>query len=1041
MRKTLLVLSTVVFLLTNVAWAQERTVSGRVTATEDGSSLPGVNVVLKGTTNGTATDADGRFSLAIPSAGGSLVFSFIGLESKEVPIGDRSVVDVSLGLDVTQLNEIVVVGYGTQNRKDLSGSVASIAGDAIATTPNQSFEQALGGRAPGVSVTTPNGVLNNPPVIRIRGVNSIALSSQPLVVIDGIPTFSGDQSANSAANNPLSSINPSDIESIEVLKDASAAAIYGSRASAGVILITTKRGKQGKGSIKWDSWVGFTKPFNLVDLLNAEQYLEIKNEGAANFSMAPQFFMNQDADGNDINTNWYDYVYQTGTSFSNNLSFSGGTASTNYFLSVGRTDQEGMIRTNTFERTTARLNLDNTVNDWIKVGVNIAYTNSLNGAPNTGSLDGQAFNTSGGARLAFVTAPIVPAYLNDGTYNIASNNQIGRLNNLQQVGFTNAEFVFNENIQTSETNQIQGSIYANWEPIKGLNLRTNYGIDRLEVQNMLYYSPLHGDGFGSGGVTTNSLRNVNRWNWQNTIQYDKQFAESHNISLLVGGEQQYTSTQGWGLSRTVVADPFFETIQGNFTTNNPSSLTIGENYLLSYFGRVNYDFNKKYFATFNIRRDGYSAFSADNKYGVFYGGAVAYSISEEEFFKNSGISNTFSFLKLRATYGSVGNTQGIGNYASLNLYGSGLYAANPTWVYTQAGNEDLKWETSTKTDLGLSFGLLQDRIQGEFVYYKNSISDMILAVPQAPSKGIPGNSIDQNIGTMDNTGIEFSVNAKAINKGDFQWDISFNFTTLKNEVVELAGGDIQTATGGLETANITRVGESIGSLYVVETAGVNPDNGRRIFVKRDGTLVQYDHSALVANRWTEVETGAITSAPTTAADGKVYGPTLPTYYGGFDNTFRYKNFDLGVFFQYSGGNYIYNGTKAGLRDQRFWNNHTDVLDRWTPENQDGTIPRIVFGDNISNGSSFPISENVEKGNFIRLRNVVLGYNFNSDLLSKAHIKSLKIYAQVQNAFLISKYSGYDPEVSTNGNSTTGIGVDRNSVGQARTFTFGLNLGL
>ncbi|MFZ5972847.1 MAG: SusC/RagA family TonB-linked outer membrane protein [Bacteroidota bacterium] len=983
------VLALCLSLLALGAMAQERTVSGKVTSAEDGSAIPGVNVVLKGTTTGTTTDADGGYRLSVPSSGGTLVFSFIGLETKEVAIGERTTVDVALGMDVTQLSEVVVVGYGTQTRKELAGSIASISGGDIALTPVQSFEQALGGRAPGVNVTTPNGVLNNPPVIRIRGVNSISLSSFPLVVIDGIPTFTDNQSQNSASNNPLSSVNPADIESIEVLKDASAAAIYGSRASAGVILITTKKGKKGRSSVNFDSWFGFTQPFRLVDLLDADQYLEIKNEGAANAGLAPQFFRNQDANGNDINTNWYDYVYRTGTAYSNNVNISGGTESTNYFLSVGRTDQEGMIKANSFERTNARLNLDNTVNDWIKIGTNVSYTNSLNAAPNTGSLSGQAFNTSGIARLAFVTAPIVAPYLNDGSYNIASNNQVGRLNNLQQVGFTNPEFLVNENKMTSETNQIQASIYANWSPLKGLNLRTTYGVDRLSIQDILYYSPRHGDGFGSGGVATNTMRNLNRWNWQNTAQYDVQLAESHNLSVLVGGEQQYTTRLGWGLSRTVVADPFFETIQGNYTTNNPSGLAQGENYLVSYFGRVNYDFKKKYFATFNLRRDGYSAFAPGNKYGLFYGGALAYALSEEEFFKNSSISNTLNFLKVRATYGSVGNTQGIDDFASLQLYGSGLYAADPTLVFTQAGNTALQWETSTKTDIGITYGLFQDRIQGELVYYKNQIDDMILPVPQAPSKGIPNNSIDQNIGSMLNSGIEFNLTAKAINKQDFTWSVNFNITTLKNEVLELAGGDIQTATGGLETANITRVGESIGSLYVVQTNGVNPENGQRIYVKRDGTQVQYNHSAPVASRWTVVGTGAVTTAPTTAADGVVFGPTLPKFYGGFDNTFKYKNFDLGVFLQYSGGNYIYNGTKAGLRDQRFWNNHTDVLDRWTPENRGGSIPRIVFGDNISNGSAFPISENVEKGDFVRLRNVSLGYNFNSQLLSKAHIRTLR----------------------------------------------------
>ena len=1039
MKKFLLTFFTVCIAFYSLA--QDRTVTGKVTSTEDGTPLPGVNVVVKGTTIGTSTDAEGMFSLNVPSEGQFLIFSFIGLESREVAIGDRTVIDIALSADVTQLSEVVVVGYGTQQRRELSGSVASVAGADIAVAPVQSFDQALQGRAAGVSVTTPNGVLSNPPVIRVRGVNSISLSSFPLIVIDGIPTFSGDQSGNSAANNPLSSVNPSDIESIEILKDASAAAIYGSRASAGVVLITTKRGKQGKSTVSLDSWVGFTQPFKLVDLLNAEEYLTIKNEGAANAGLPAQFFMNQDANGNDIDTDWYDHVYQTGFSHSNALSFSGGNNNTTYYLSVSRTEQEGMIKGNSFDRTNGRLNLDQKANDWIRLGVNISYTNSVNRAPNTGSLDGQAFNTSGIARLAFVTAPIVAPFLNDGSYNIASNNQVGRLNNLQQVGFSNAVFLLDNNKISSEASQVQGSLYANWEPIKGLNFRTTYGIDRLMVDDKTFYSPLHGDGFGSSGLATNTLRTVSRWNWQNTVQYDVQLAGQHNLSFLAGGEQQYTTTTRWGAQRTVVSDPFFESFEGGFTTINPAGLQQGENYLISYFGRLNYDFGKKYFATFNLRRDGYSAFAIGKKYGVFYGGSLAYAVSEESFFKNSSVSSSISFLKIRATHGSVGNTNGIGNFASLQLFSSGLYGPGATLFYNQAGNTDLQWETSVKTDIGVDFGLFQDRIQGEFVYYKNRIEDMILGVPQSPSKGIPTDQIDQNIGTMENTGIELSLKGTVVRKSDFTWTISGNFTTLKNEVIQLAGSDIQTATAGLETSNITRVGESIGSLYVVEAVGINPANGRRQFRKRDGSIVEYDHSSPAASRWTLSSDGSVTTAPTTAADGIVMGPTLPTYYGGLDNTFKYKNFDLGLFFQFSGGNYVYNGTKAGLRDMRFWNNHTDVLDRWTPENPDGTIPRIVFGDNQSNGSAFPISENVEKANFVRARNIMLGYNFNQPILDKIKIRNLRLYAQVQNAFIITKYEGFDPEVSSNGNSTTGIGIDRNSVGQARIYTLGLNLGL
>jgi TonB-dependent starch-binding outer membrane protein SusC len=1031
-----------------ITYAQERTVSGTVTSVEDGSPLPGVNVIVKGTTTGTATDANGKYSLSVPSTGGVLVFSFIGLQSKEVEIGDRTIVDVNLAMDITQLSEVVVVGYGTQTRREVTGSVASIKGEDIALAPVQSFDQALQGRAAGVNITTPNGVLNNPPVIRIRGVNSINLSSYPLVVIDGVPTYTMDNSTNSAANNPLGNLNPADIASIEILKDASSSAIYGSRASAGVILVTTKRGNKGKAKLTYDGWTGWTQPVRLFDLLNAEQYMQIKNEARANNNQAEAFFPTNDANGNVIDTDWYDVIYRTGFSHSNTVTFSGGSEATRFYLSANHTNQEGMIKKNSFERTMARVNLDHNVFDKFQIGLNLGFSNSINEAPNTGSLPGQAFNTGGLGRLPLVTAPNVAPRAVDGNYNLEGAN-IGRMSNLEQSGFYNPLTVLENDYFISDGNQIQGSIYANWEVVKGLNLRTTYGIDWMSVEDKSYQSPINGDGFSQGGFASNIYRTNKRWNWQNTAQYDVTLAEKHNISLLVGGEQQYTVVDRWGANRTTSSDNFFDTWQGNFANIVPSANNFqGENFLLSYFGRLNYDFNKKYIATFNFRRDGYSAFAPGKKYGNFYGGSLGWAVSEEGFWKDAAFSSTFNFFKLKASYGLVGNNQGIGNFDALDLYNSALYGSAYTIFNAQVGASDLSWETSKKTDVGFNFGLFQDRIQGEFVWYDNLVDGLILRVPQAPSKGIPNptaadrNSLLANIGEMRNRGIEFSLTATAVRNTNFTWTINANVTTMKNEVLKLnaEGARIISATATLETANVTQVGQSIGSILAVPTAGVNPENGQRIFVKADGTQVQYNHAAPAASRWTKVEDGTATTAPNQGNDGKVFGPTLPTWYGGFDNTFKYKNFDLGVFIQYSGGNYIYNGTKAGLRDMRFWNNHTDVLNRWTPENPNGTIPRVVYTDNVSNGSSFPISENVEKGDFMRVRNISLGYSVNSALTQKLKLSNARIYAQVQNAFLLTDYEGIDPEISTNGNSNVAPGIDRNSVGQARTYTLGLSIG-
>lgn len=1048
--------------LSSAALAQDRVISGQITSSEDGSTLPGVNVVVKGTTNGTTTDANGTYRMTVPSDAQVLVFSFIGLKTEEVAIGQRSTIDIALSTDVNQLSEVVVVGYGTQSKRDLSGSVASVNGKDIANAPVQSFEQALGGRATGVNVAIPNGVLNNPPVIRVRGVSSLSMSSFPLVVIDGIPTYSGDMSSSNAPNNPLSNINPADIESMEVLKDASASAIYGSRASAGVILITTKRGSKGKSKITLDSYVGVTQPFRLFDMLDADQYMALKNEAIVNLNqnglrrtpsaygtaIEGSFRPSLDADGNPINTNWYDHVYQTGFAHSNTISISGASEKTSHYVSLGYTGQDGMLKKNEFKRTTVKVNIDHKVYDNFTIGTTINYANNFNASPSTGSLPGSAFSTAGLGRLPLVLPPNVSAYNLDGSFNL-SGAGIGAGANLNPTstpsspsplvtGYYNPDLILAKNKFTSTSNQIAGSIYANWEIVKGLSARTTFGIDQLSFEDISFNTALGGDGYSTGGSATNTYRTNKRWNWQNTLQYDKSFGKS-NVSVLVGGEQQYTQISRWGATRTTLADNFFESYQGNFTNIAVANNLQGENYLVSYFARLNYDFGKKYFATLNVRRDGYSAWG--DKWGNFYGAALGYSLSEEDFWKNNSFLQNISFFKVKGSYGEVGNSNGVEDFASLQRYGSGLYGGVATLGYTDAGNPALTWETSKKTDIGFSYGILNDRIQGEFAYYKNLIDGMIQNVPQAPSKGIPNvnnpNTLPANVGSMVNKGIEFSVRFNAINTGNFKWTTSFNVSTLKNEVLTLADPNqrIGNTTLGLETVNYTAVGQSAGSFLAVPTLGVNPENGRRLFEKIDGTVVQYDHQGA---GWTKLD-GTPTTQPTQLADGRFYGPALPKWFGGFDNTFSYKNFDLGIFFQYSGGNYVYNGTKSGLRDQRFWNNHTDMLDHWTPENPNAKLPRPVYGDNVSNGSALVISENIEKGDFVRLRNVALGYTFSRPFLDKLKIANARLYAQVQNAFIITGYSGIDPENSANGNSPTGASVDRNSVGQARTYTMGINL--
>ncbi len=1063
MRKLLFPLSAVVLVMgARDLHAQARTVTGHVTAS-DGSDLPGVTVLVKGSSLGTSTDIAGNYSLSVPPSGQTLVFSYVGYTSQEVAIGDRSAVSVVMAPTAAGLDEVVVVGYGvTQSRREATGTIATIAGKEIANLPVQSFDQALQGRAAGVNITTPNGVLNNPPVIRIRGINSINLSSSPLVVIDGVPTFSGNNSAlTSVPNNPLANLNPEDIENVEVLKDAASTAIYGSRATNGVILVTTKRGRQGQSHLNYSTWVGLTKPVRLYNMLGAQDYVNIKNEAVRNLNAnrisvglagtnIQGFNLANDANNNVIDTHWYDYVYQTGVSTSQNLNFSGGNDKTTYYTSLDYTNQKGMLKKNTFERYGGRANLDHKVFSRFTVGVRFSYNYTHNQSPNSGSISGGAFGTGGLGRLPLVLPPNVAPYNADGSYN-TSGAGIGPGANINPTtgspllpGYYNPVVDLDNNYFTSDGGQIQGSVYADVEPLKGLHLRTTLGIDNISFEDKAFYTAIAGDGYSTGGGAYNYYRTNKRWNWQNTGSYSHVFGEKHTVDVLVGNEQQATNVQRWGAYRTGVADPFFQNYQGNFTNVVADGNYVSTNYLVSFFGRVAYNYDHKYLLTFNARRDGYSAFA--NPWGNFYGGSLGYIISEEGFWKNSALANTFNFLKVSGSYGSVGNNQGIDDFASLQLYGSGLYGSAATLYYSQAGNSNLKWETSRKTDISLNVGLLQDRLTGEFTYYRNLIDGLILPIPVAPSLGIPNggpgtyaSSIPGNVGSMLNQGVEITVRFNAIQNKAFNWTISGNVTTLKNRVLSLADGlpYVAGSTSGLETVNYTTVDRSVGSILAVQSLGVNPDNGRRLIQKADGTVAQYQFGG---SGWTNRDTGLATTAPSQLTDGQYYGPVLPTWYGGLDNTFTYKGFDLGIFIQFSGGNYIYNGTKAGLHDQRFWNNAADIKDHWTADNHNALYPAVVYGDNVSNGSALIMSSNIEKGDFARLRNLQLGYTFKSPLLSKAKIASARLYVQAQNLVLVTGYSGIDPEISSNGSSNTAPGVDRNSVGQARTFTAGLNVG-
>jgi len=1050
MRKLSLLMG--VLLLCMQLTAQQRTIIGKVTDSK-GDPIPNASIQVKGTKIGTTSQADGSYSLVIPATAKNLIYSSIGMTDFETSIGNKGVINAELTSSDKNLQEVVVVGYGTQRRKELTGNTVTLKGSIAAEKPIQTFDQALAGRAAGVQITVPNGVVNSPPVFRIRGTNSISLSSYPLIIVDGVPSYSGDFSSTSAAGNALGNINPNDIESIDIAKDAAAAAIYGSRAANGVVFITTKRGKSGKAKVSYNAWASWSNPYRLPKVLNAADYIAFKTTAVANNPTASAVTYNliKGPDGKPVDTKWSDVVYRQGFSHNHNVNVSGGGDNTSYYFSAGYTDQQGILRKNGFKRLNTLFNIDSRVSKILSIGGKISFSNEKNLAATTsGSLSGAAFNTAGLGRLSFVLPPILSPYNADGTYNI-NGSAIGSSNitGLSTISYFNPQVALDLNRSNSEFNHITSNAYVQLKPFNFLTLKSLYGIDYLLIDNDIFQTPVSGDGYASNGYAWAGAEKYKTTLWTNTAQADFTLGTKHNISALVGTEQTRRTSSGYGINRTSLSDPAYNVVQAGFTTNNPADLFLGENYGVSEFARLNYNFDKKYLLSGNIRQDEYSALGI--KKGTFWGVSAGWEIAREKFWTESGLGHVFSSFKVRGSYGKVGNVAGIGDYSPYSTYGSGLYGGLATLQFNAVGNPNLRWETSKKTDVGIAFGLFNDRLTADIAYYKNDINDLILNVPQAPSTGLP-NAPQQNVGSMYNKGIELSLNATIVQSKDFSWSSSFNISTNKNEITSLAPGltNILTVTSGSETVNRTEVGKSLGYLWVIRTGGVDPGTGKRIFINSVGTPVYYqfyvpagqNQYSTTADGLTKYVSPTGGTAIAQAADAVMYKNAVPKIYGGFNNDFHYKNFDLNVLITYQTGFYVYYGSNAGLHDQRWWENGVDVLtDAWKTKDDAGKkYAKPVYNDNVSNGSSMPLDINVFKGDFAKLKNLTLGFTLPRTVLEKTKLASVRFYVSGQNLAIVTKYPGPDPEVSSNGNTTTGQGVDRNTSGNARTILVGLNIG-
>lgn len=1019
-------------------------IKGKIVDGRNNTPIAGALIKVKATTNGVQSDIDGNFELStnkpLPV---TLVASLLGYRTQEIDVyEDGENITISLFESQNVLDEVVVVGYGTKTKREFTGAVSSVNGDLIKDAPVQSFEQALQGKAAGVSIALPNGQLNSQPVIRVRGINSISLSSYPLVVIDGIPVSTGNISSNRASNNPLADINPADIASVDILKDAASTAIYGSRAAGGVILITTKRGKPGRVTTTYDGWVGVTNATRLPNVLNAQQYTDIKNEAIANATAIdgvarnPAYALSYNPDGSVVDTNWKDYVYRTAVSHNHALNVSGGSEKVNYYLSLNYSDQEGILVGNDFTRKGIRFNLDNNVTNWLKISGGAVYNLSNNDSFDSGSLPGASMTTTGAARLALVLPPNVGAYNADGSFNLNANSgTLGSGANTATIPLYNPAALFALSKYSSENDHLIGNVNAVIKPIKQIELTVRYAIDRIKNEDVAYQSPeLGSSAYTSGGSVTNISTTRQTEAWTNTLSFDDTFAKDHHVSLLLGTDIQNYKVSAWGANATKASDNFFEYYQGGWATVVASGNQKGERVFASFFSRLSYELKNRYFITGNFRRDGNSALAVGRKYGNFGGVSAGWLLSEENFFKASPLSNTFNDVKLNASWGRVGNGNLSNDYSSYDLYAASLYGSAATWGITQQGNSELTWETSEQTNIGLELNALKNRLHFEFAYFNNNVNGLILSVAQSPSKGIPGNSILANVGSMYNRGIEIGASYEIVNNKDWAWNVSLNYSNIRNKVTALANNnqDIIGATGSGNT-NITRVGESIGSLYGLKTLRVNPENGQRVFLNGDGEEVQYNG----VGGWTYLD--GSTAQALSGDDFYVLGNALPKWYGGLSTNVKYKQFDLNLNFTYAGGNYVMNRTRSTLTDQIFFNSSTDILRRWTEPGQVTDIPRVVSGDRISFGGSTPISEHVEKADFLRLQNVSLAYNVPKKVLGFSKLNAVRVYGQITNALLFTNYSGIDPEVSANGNSNTTPGVEYNTAGLGRTFTFGVNL--
>lgn len=986
---------------------QEVNITGRVT-TLDGDGLPGVSVVVEGASIGTLTDINGNYQLTAPD-NAVLSFSSIGFLTEKIDVNNQSVINVTLIENITELNEVIVVGYGTVRKSDLTGSVSSVKAEQLTAYPAISGVQALQGRAAGVQITANNGEPGAAFKVRIRGGTSINASSDPIYVVDG---FVG------AVMPP-----PEDIQSIEILKDASATAIYGSRGANGVILVTTKRGQSGKARIEFNSSYTSQNEISRLDLLNAEQFIDYVQD--ARPTIQPM----------GADTDWQDEIFRTGGIQNHQLSVSGGTDNVNYYISGSYFDQEGVVIGSEYKRFSLTSNLDVKASDRLKLGMNLFVRSTDRDGVSTQEGSGGG-NTTGVISGAFKFEPDQPVRDANGRFTIA------RLNDPHDNPYAVATERENSIIDT----RIQANMYAEYQIVDNLSFRTTVGAATNNERNATYIPLTLNAGRNVGGEAgIDTRRRVNLLN-ENYLTYDKTIFGNHNLTLMGGYSYQYQMGEDVGAdARGFGRDNFsYWNLGAGSTLMIPSSGYFDQT-LKSYYSRLNYSIGDKYSLSLNARYDGSSNFSENNKWAFFPSGAFAWNMGNEQFMSNiSQISN----FKWRVSYGLTGN-QAINSYQTLARLSNVLAVHDGEIVNayrpTNVANNELKWETTTQLNLGLDIGLFQDRFNITADVYRMVTSDLLFNQSLPWYTGFA--NMTANIGQMENKGIELMLSAHILT-GAFKWTTDFNISANRNQILKLPDGEDQLHSNGpghfagLGTTTISREGYPVGSFFGWIYDGVYQEGDE--FLPGSGFEQAAGGEKFRDIDGTRDAEGELTGEPDgrlDANDRTIIGNPHPDFIWGWSNDFTWKNFDLNIFFQGSQGNDILSFTMMELDLLSGINNATtNALNRWTPENTNTDVPSAFNGRTRRTSTRF-----IYDGSFVRLKNISLGYNLPKAALDRMKINRLRIYVSAQNLLTFTKYEGYDPEVNYNSggsgaNSNRNLGLDYGSYPLAKGYTVGINVG-